>query len=319
MEISKGSLTALISAFGRAYHSIHDEPKIFDDFLAKSMMTEETFLFIGKSLAGSIGFFDPEFAAGKPSEDQACSHLMKIHSTPLTLSRARYMEDCLEAAVARGVSQYVILGAGMDTFAFRRKDLLKKLQVYELDQSVTQDYKRNRLMELGWDIPDRLHLLSVDFSRDNLAEVLVNAGYDTGKAGFFNWLGVTYYLERRDVLAVLGRVAGISAPGSVIVFDYLDMDAFDGNKVSKRTAKVLEIVKTAGEPMKTGFDPAGLKTLLLEAGLQLVEDMTPDAIQKEYFDGRTDGYSASEHFHIAKARRMPGQEGYSNQSETTQL
>jgi len=302
MEISKGSLTALITAFGRAYHSLHDEPKILDDFFAKEMMTEETFLFIGKSLAGSVGFFDPEFAAVKPSEDQALSHIMKIHSTPLSLSRSRYTEDCLEAAVAQGLSQYVILGAGLDTFAFRRKDLLKKLQVYELDQPVTQDYKRNRLSELGWEIPYQLHLLPVDFSQDNLAEVLVNAGYDTGKAGFFNWLGVTYYLERRDVLSVLCRVAGISAPGSLIIFDYLDMDAFDDNKVSKQAGKMREIVKNAGEPMKTGFDPANLEALLSEAGLQLEEDMAPDAIQKAYFDGRTDGYSAFEHFHIVKAK-----------------
>jgi methyltransferase (TIGR00027 family) len=302
MEISKGSLTALVSAFGRAYHSLHDEPKIFDDFLAKSMMTEETFLFIGKSLAGSISFFDSEFAAGKPTEEQALSYLMKIHSTPSTLSRSRYTEDCLEAAVAQGLSQYVILGAGMDTFAFRKKGLLKKLQVYELDQPVTQDYKRNRLSELGWEIPEQLHLLPVDFSRDNLGEVLVNAGYDTAKTGFFNWLGVTYYLERSDVLSVLGRVAGISTPGSLIVFDYLDMDAFDDNKVSKRAGKMRELVRNAGEPMKTGFDPVGLEALLAEAGLQLVEDMGPDMIQKAYFDGRTDGYSAFEHFHIAKAK-----------------
>jgi methyltransferase (TIGR00027 family) len=302
MEISKGSLTALISAFGRAYHSLHDEPKIFDDFLAKEMMTEETFLFIGKSLAGSIGFFDPEFAVGNPDEEQALSYLMKVHSTPSTLSRARYTEDGLETAVGQGCSQYVILGAGMDTFAFRRKDLMKKLQVYELDQPVTQDYKRGRLNELSWEIPDHLHLLPVDFSRENLAEVLVNAGYDTGKAGFFNWLGVTYYLERSDVLSVLGRVAGISAPGSVIVFDYLDLDAFDGNKASRRAGKMLELVKNAGEPMKTGFDPADLEVLLPAAGLQLVEDMAPEMIQKVYFEGRTDGYTAFEHFHIAKTK-----------------
>lgn len=302
MEISKGSLTALISSFGRAYHSLYDEPKIFDDFLAKDMMTEETFLFIRKSFAGSVDFFDPKFAAGKPSEDQALSYVMKVHSTPSTLTRARYTEDCLEAAVGQGCSQYVILGAGMDTFAFRRNDLLKKLQVYELDQPVTQDYKRNRLNELGWEIPEQLHLLPVDFSQDDPAEILVNAGYDTDKAGFFNWLGVTYYLERSDVLSVLGRVAGISAPGSLIVFDYLDLDAFDINKVSQRAAKMQELVKNAGEPMKTGFDPADLKALLLEAGLQLVEDMAPDAIQKAYFDGRTDGFSAFEHFHIVKAK-----------------
>ncbi len=302
MEINKGAITAVVTAFGRAYHSLNDNPKIFDDFLAKPMMSEETFDFIGQSLAGSIGFFDPALAASNPGKDEALSKVMRAQSTPISLSRARYTEDCLEAEAGKGCTQYVILGAGLDTFAFRRKDLLEKLQVYELDQPVTQDYKRSRLLELGWEIPDQLHFLPVDFSRDNLAEVLVNAGYDTGKAGFFNWLGVTYYLERNNVLSVLEKVAGISAPGSFIVFDYLDTDAFDADKVSNRIKKMLEIVKNAGEPMKTGFTQDDLKTLLLKAGLQLVEDLAPQWIQMAYFDGRTDGYSAFEHFHIARAK-----------------
>lgn len=301
MEISKEILTALISAFGRAHHSVNDEPKIFDDFLAKCMMTEELYNFFGHSLASSIGFFDPEFAASKPDEKSALSNVMKVQSTPITLSRARYTEDCLDVLISKGYSQYVILGAGMDTFVFRKPELAAKLHVYEIDQTVTQEYKRSRLNELGWEIPEHTYLIPVDFSKDSLAEALVNAGFDTNKPAVISWLGVTYYLNPDDALSVLTGMSGIAASGSVMIFDYLDLDAFDEEKAAMRVRKMREVLNRAGEPMKTGFEPSGIKALLQSAGLHLEEDLSPDDIQALYFKDRIDGYSAFEHIHFVKA------------------
>lgn len=302
MEIGKGTLTALISAYGRAYHSLYVNPKIFDDFLAKAMMTEETFGFIGKSMAKSLDFFDPEYAAKKPGEADALSFIMKVHSTPITLSRSRYSEDFLESAMEMGFTQYVILGAGMDTFVFRRPDLATRLQVYELDQLVTQEYKKNRLKELGWEIPPQLHLLTVDFTKDNPAEILINAGLDPKKRTLFSWLGVTYYLDKEAILSTLCKLSEVASSDSVIIFDYLDLNAFQDNTSSVRVRKMREIVKMAGEPMKSGFEPSLLEKDLAEIGIQVVEDLDPDKIQKFYFSNRKDGYTALEHFHIANIR-----------------
>jgi len=302
MEISKGAITAIVTAFGRAYHSLYDEPKIFDDFLAKDMMTQETFDFIGHSLTGSLSFFDPETAARQLPENEALSYVMRAQSAPISLTRARYTEDYLDTAVREGFTQYVILGAGMDTFAYRRPDMMERLRVYELDQPVTQGYKRARIGELGWEVPENLSFIPVDLSKEDLADALVNAGFKKNEESVFNWLGVAYYLEKSDVLSTLSRIAGVSAPGSMVVFDYLDKDAFDDAKASKRVKTAREIVSNAGEPMKSGFNMDELKDLLAGAGLELVEDMDPAAIQNAWFSGRTDGYTALEHFHIARAR-----------------
>ena len=305
MELSKGAITAIVTAFGRAYHSLYDEPKIFDDFLAKDMMTQETFDFIGHSLAGSLSFFDPEAAARQLPEQESLAHVMRAQSAPISLARARYTEDYLKAAVGEGFTQYVILGAGMDTFAFRNPDMLECLRVFELDQLVTQGYKRARIGELGWKVPENLSFIPIDISRDDLAAALEKEGFDKNEKSVFNWLGVTYYLEKADVLSTFSRIAGASAPGSMVVFDYLDADAFDDSKASKRIKAAREIVNNAGEPMKSGFDMGELKVLLTGAGLELVEDMDTAATQNAYFSGRTDGYTALEHFHIARAKVLP--------------
>lgn len=207
----------------------------------------------------------------------------------------------MEEAISNGVEQFIILGAGLDTFAFRKPKLVEKLQVFELDHPATQEYKRNRLKELGWEISDRLHFVPVDFSKDNLSDVIGNSGFDSRKTSFFSWLGVTYYLECRHVLSTLKTIADISAPGSIIIYDYLDLDAFDTDKVSQRVKLMQDVVKRAGEPMLTGFDPVKLQEQLLCVGLQLMEDLAPADIQEAYFKDRTDGYSAFEHVHFAEA------------------
>lgn len=110
----------------------------------------------------------------------------------LVVSRARYAIDCLEEAVRQGVKQYVILGAGMDTFAFRRPEMLEQLQVFEVDHPAKQDSKRHRLAELGWKQPAQLHFVPVDFTQENLATALTRTSYDPQKLSFFT-LRKTFY------------------------------------------------------------------------------------------------------------------------------
>ncbi|HEX9076879.1 MAG TPA: class I SAM-dependent methyltransferase [Anaerolineae bacterium] len=301
MEANQVSSTARISAFVRALHAAHDTPKIFDDFLAPQMFTEEERALFRENLSMALAFFDPEHAAISPDQATALHWFTRAQSGPIVLSRARYTEDGLEAAVKEGVRQYVILGAGLDTFAFRRPDLLKQIQVFEIDHPATQEFKRRRLAELGWELPPQLNFIPVDFNDSSLTTALEQSAYDPQVLSFFSWLGVTYYLTREVVLGTLGSIAGIAPTGSPIIFDYLDTDAFVPEKAAKRVQLMQEAARRGGEPMKGGLDPLALPAELAKVGLRLLEDLQPADIQARYFDGRTDGYYAFEHVHLAWA------------------
>ena len=296
MEENKVSLTALITTFTRAYHAMHDVPKIFDDFLAYHMFTQEEYINMGRNLTEAIKFFNPERALSCPDESTALAWMIQTLSA--TLSRARYTEDILKTTVKQGVEQYVILCAGMDTFAFRHPEL-KNLKVFEVDHPATQSFKRRRLDELGWKYPAQLHFVPVDFTKKNLATSLKCSSYDLQTLTFFSWLGVTPYLTRDVVFATLRSIADISPAGSTIIFDYLDTNAFDSEKAAKRVQKGIEITRNIGEPMITGFDPSSLAADLASLGLRLHENLSPSKIEGRYFRGRTDGYHASEHIHYA--------------------
>lgn len=301
MQDSQVSFTALISAFTRAYHAMHDSPKIFDDFLACRFFTDEEFTKIGRNMAEALKFFDPERAALCPDQATALGWTLRAQSTPITLSRARYAEDILETAVRQGVRQYVILGAGMDTFAFRRPDMLEQLQVFELDHPATQAFKRRRLAELGWEQPANLHFVPVDFTKESLAAALKGSSYDPKTLSFFSWLGVTYYLPRETAFDTLQTIADTAPAGSTVIFDYLDAEAFIPERAAKRVQLMQEAARRSGEQMKTGFEPSTLAAYLASAGLRLHENLSPSDIEERYFHGRTDGYRAFQHVHFAWA------------------
>lgn len=302
MEENQVSRLALFAAYARAYHAVHDNPKIFDDFLAARLLTKEEHAFWDRYILSSLRTHNPEFAASFPDEAAALKWSMQaIAGPPLVLARSRYTEEILREAVRQGVRRYVILGAGLDTFAFRRTDLLKQLEVFELDHPATQEFKRSRLAELGWKLPTQLHFIPVDFTQENLAEVLKRSSYAPQASSFFSWLGVTYYLPRDTVLATLQAIAANACKGSMVVFDYLETDAFIPEKATMRIQGMLLTAKEMVEPMKAGFNPSTLPAELASIGLSLNEDLSPSDIEDRYFKGRADNYHALEYAHYACA------------------
>ncbi len=328
MKENKVSFPASIIAWCRAYHAVHDDPKIFDDFLADHLLTEEqrkyfdkiTFrsikvtYYLGsrKIVPSIIKFLLPQhikrtIEAIGPKDLNVISSLSSaldwyMHATgapALAVSRARYTEDCLGEAVKTGVKQYVILGAGMDTFAFRCPELMEKLQVFEVDHPITQAFKRQRLVELGWEIPKQLYFVPVDFTRQRLDEALMNSSYDPKALGLFNWLGVTYYLPRETVFNTLRTVASMAPKGSTIIFDYLDTDAYDPAKVAPRGQWLK--MSLIGAKAKSGFDPSTLSHDLATLGLRFKENLSPSDIEALYFQGHPGNYHAQEHAHFACA------------------
>ncbi len=301
MDEKWASITALITAYCRGYHATHDSPKIFDDFLAARLFTAEEHRTFDQQLAGQLKVINPERAAANPDQAAALACVMQTHNGPITLSRSRYTEDQLEAALKQGVQQYVILGAGFDTFAFRRPDLLDRVQVFEIDHPATQALKQQRLAMLNTPYPAQLHFVPIDFTTQHLPDVLRQSVYEPGRKTFFSWLGVTYYLTREVVSDTLRDVAAVAPPGSVIVFDYMDADAFDPKRAAKRIRLMQAIARQVGEPMQSGFDPIELAAELDQAGFRIEEDLSPAEIEARYFQQRTDEYHAFEHVHFARA------------------
>ncbi len=302
MEKNQLSRTALGAAFIRGYHTLYDNPVIFDDPLAYRLFTKEERSLIASNLITRFRSLDPSGAAMCSDETSALERMLRLWTAaPTVLSRARYAEETLMNAVGLGVLQYVILGAGMDTFAFRFRNMLDRLQVFEVDHPATQAFKRNRIARLGWEIPAQLHLVSLDFTKEDLDQIPKLSPYDPRALTFFSWLGVTHYLSSDTVFATLSAVAKISPPGSMIVFDYLDPNVHSTGKEAERAKAVIDSLQSLGEPLRWGFDPSTLELDLEPIGLRLHENLTPSDIQQRYFEGRTDGYRASQHTHFALA------------------
>jgi methyltransferase (TIGR00027 family) len=302
MEEKQAGVTAVVTAYSRAYHATHDFPLIFNDFLADQLFTPEEHVFFNQAIAGLIKVISPELESQYPDPAAALAWVMQHHNGPITLSRSRYCENCLRDAVAQGMSRYVILGAGLDTFAFRRLDWAAQLEIFEVDHPVTQAEKRRRIAAAGWTILENLHFVPVDFAKDDLAGALRTAGFQDGTPAFFSWLGVTYYLTREEIAKTLKSISEIAPAGSILVFDYMDGDITSSGAADGMSRAMNKVTRRAGEPMKTCFDPASIFAELEKFGLHLDEALSPAGIEERYFSGRSDAYHACWNVHFIRAR-----------------
>lgn len=264
------SETALRVAMRRAAHQILDDPRVFDDPLALRILGVED---------RPAQFLDPRLL-----EESPISRVLRASMA----ARSRCAEDELHAAVTRGVRQYVVLGAGLDTFAFRNPYPGDILRVFEVDHPATQSWKRGRLEEAGIPIPRSLAFAPVDFERETLGNGLRQAGFDSGARTFFSWLGVTPYLTRGAVIATLRFIASMAA-GSGIVFDYMLPPPLLDPAARLAFDRLAKRVAVAGEPFQTFFDPPSLGSALLEMGFARIRDIGPGEMNARYFRGRTDG------------------------------
>lgn len=299
MNENKPSITSMVTAYVRAYHSMHSTDKIFDDYLAYSLIPEEIRTLIGHHLTEDKQLNDSENTELRSDKINALAPFLRINNI---IARARYAEDTLEKAVSQGVKQYVILGAGLDTFAFRRPELIEQLEVFEIDHPATQGFKLHRLDELGWEHPAKLHFIPIDFTKENLVTALTRSSYYNPKVkSFFSFLGVTMYLTPEEVFATLRSITEVAPAGSTVVFNYSDLDAFTPGKISPDTQNYRELCQKIGEPITTGFNPSILAEDLRGLGLRLYENLSSEDIERLYFKGRTDGYHMSEHGYFACA------------------
>ena len=266
MQEGNFSRTALRVAIRRAAHQLLDEPKVLDDPLALRI--------IGAEAADAL--------RTNPKEHHAFARAFRAFMA----ARSRYAEDELARAFAQGVRQYVVLGAGLDTFAYRNPH--SGLQVFEVDHPATQAWKREQLQTAGISIPASLTFVPIDFEGQTLADGLESAGFDDGATAFFSWLGVTPYLTREACMSTLSFVAKMPA-GSGVVFDFAIDPVLLNAGQREALGALSKRVAAAGEPFQLFFDPATLQVELQAMGFRRTEFLRGKELNARYFEDRKDG------------------------------
>ncbi|MGH3439659.1 MAG: class I SAM-dependent methyltransferase [Sciscionella sp.] len=205
------------------------------------------------------------------------------------VTRARFIEDLVAEQASRGVGQYVVLGAGLDTFAQRRPEIAARLQVFEVDQPGPQAWKRRRLIELGFGVPDWLHLVPVDFEvSENWWELVSAAGFDPGQPAVVVSTGVSHYLTKHATTETLRQIAGL-APGSTHAMTFLLPTELleDADRPGLRTSE--EGAKDSGTPFVSFYTPSEMLRLAHETGFKGAQHVSGTSLADRYFADRTDG------------------------------
>jgi methyltransferase (TIGR00027 family) len=269
MQEGRASRTASRVALRRAAHQVLDRPLVFDDPLAMKIIRWDA----------------AELLRNNPRHFERGS-LTKYLRAFLAV-RSRIAEDAIADAVSHGCRQVVVLGAGLDTYAFRQTH--PDVRVFEVDHPATQAWKKGRLADTGIAVPPTVTFVPVDFERQNLRESLAAAGVDASRPVIFSWLGVTPYLKEAAIWQTLKDVAHFSRTGGGVVFDYSIPPSSIGFIQRFFFRRLARRVQKAGEPFRSFFDPAALAAKLREIGFTRIEDLGQPEINSRYFANRADG------------------------------
>jgi methyltransferase (TIGR00027 family) len=246
----QSSQTALTAAAARAAHLIVDSaPAIFADTLAEKLLGDQAEELLGYHRAHG-------------------GHIVLSSARTQVLCRSRYTEDRLAESVRRGVRQYVILGAGLDTFAYRSNPA-DQVRVFEVDHPATQQWKRQRLSAAKVPVPEGVAYISVDFEADSLVDRLVDGGFDLSRPAFVSWLGVTMYLTHAAIAETLAAV-GRFASGTEIIVDYMVPENLRDTNGRTYVELVMPVAAQSGEPWLTFLTPHEVSALLTGQGFERI-------------------------------------------------
>jgi methyltransferase (TIGR00027 family) len=281
------SRTAIATAFLRAVHERFDDPPlIFNDHVAYQLLPGylrryiRSRALIPTALSRAFRLRDP---AGLAMRAQI-------------VVRARYAEDCLAQARDDGARRYIVLGAGLDTFALRQTQ--PAIDVIEIDHPATQRWKQRLLQQRGINAPAELRFLAVDFEHTSLEETWI-AG---NNPDFISWLGTTYYLSREGLQNTLRALAELTVPGSQLVCDY--WCERPGNTLNPLLLGTRIAVATQGEPMRSFFKPGEIEELAVAAGWSVLENVSPDEQNQRFLAQRKDGLRVPSFAYLLRLQKM---------------
>ncbi|QNK60990.1 class I SAM-dependent methyltransferase [Pedobacter sp. PAMC26386] len=206
------------------------------------------------------------------------------------VARSRFIENLIIEQSKLGISQYIILGAGLDTFAQRRPDIASTLQLYEIDQPDTQTWKQQRLNELGYGIPEWLHFVSVDFEISSWWDQLLKAGFDLSKPAVVVCTGVTLYLTKDAITDTLHQISTMASGSKLAIAFYLPMELLDEED------KPLQLIaekgaREAGTPFVSFFTPDEILALANQQNFKETKIISTKDLKQYYFSNRTDNFS----------------------------
>lgn len=274
MQPHRASKTAFRAAMSRTAHQLLDSPVVFEDTIALRVL--------GPSSVALMRAGGRQFASALARRLRA-----------FFAARSRFAEDELANAVKRGVRQYVILGAGLDTFAHRNPHAGTYLHIFEVDHPSTQSWKRAQLLAAGLSQPGNLTYVPVDFETQSLAAQLQLAGLKPDEPTFFSWLGVSMYLTPQTVMQTLQCVADATTAGGGIAFDYVTPPAPQTLSQKLRWMVLQTWLSAVGEPWKGFFNPTALRDALKTQGFTSIVDMGSDDINGRYFSAPSGGPEVS--------------------------
>ena len=259
--------TAARTALWRALHVEADEsPHVFEDVIGLSLLAPDA----GWQNRPDMSAFTRPFRAS-------------------IVARARFVEDLLIEQAQRGILQYVMLGAGLDTFAQRKPELAAIMQIFEIDQAATQEWKRQRLIELGFGISPFLHLVPVDFEAgDAWTEQLLVSGFDFQKPAVVAAMGVSMYLSQDAISASLRHIAQF-ASGSILIMSFMLPIAMAEPEFRPGIERAATGAAANGTPWLSFFTPGDMLALARECGFKQVQHISADELTQRYFANRTDG------------------------------
>jgi methyltransferase (TIGR00027 family) len=278
MNPKEPSRTALMIARQRAAHQVLDHGSILSDPFALKILLEDE----------------------KNVLQFANAHPLASIGRLITAARSRIAEDALAKAVARGVLQVVILGAGLDTFALRNPHGERPIRIYEVDHPATQEWKRQRLAGAQIALPPWLILVPVDFERDDVGEKLAAAGFQRDSPAFFTWLGVVPYLTQDAIDRTLDYIRSIQS--SEVVFDYVEAPEAFSEELRPLVTERTEQLKKIDERWVSRFEPAGMAAILRSHGFCAIEDINFQQIASR-FGGAVQGLAPGHAgVHVVHAR-----------------
>lgn len=287
MDDSSPSRTALATAYLRALHLyIDDAPPVFADQLAIELLPA-----LQRQQIVSLGRLSRLWPRRMRPPGAAVTAIRAQ-----VLVRARFAEDALAVARNSSVSRYLILGAGLDTFALRQSQ--PGIEVVEIDHPATQTWKRKLLTRSGRSIPNRLTFLPVDFEKTSLPSVWI----DQAGSDFISWLGTTYYLRRDSIRTTLTTLAQLTRPGTQIVLDYWD-EKPTGLSGSTLLWGTRLAVALQGEPLRSLFSPHEIEELAAECGWRVLENISPAGQNERYLQHRSDGLAVPGFAHLLHLQR----------------
>lgn len=269
MLVGTPSETAYTAACHRAVHQQLDKACVFNDPLAIQIVGEQAV----SELVGSV-------------KNDVDKRKMRF----LIAMRSRFMEDALRASISGGLGQVVVLGAGLDTLAYR-STVPDHIRIFEVDHPATQAWKRERLKAADIGEPENVKYAPIDFEHQSLADGLNAAGFNDDEPTFFSCLGVVPYLETQTFFDLLRFIAGVE--GSHIVFDYGEPVHMRTTEAQSSFEKRSAHVATLGEPWITFFEPASLHSRMREIGFTQFEDVTPFELLSRFLPGRPANSSGS--------------------------